>query len=83
MARGLQCLQKRRIQVIILGNLGVANKRLINQFLDEWYEFDDVSYNQYHKSHNGVGQNMVEYLKYNDPIIYFYVLDRLEESYAR
>ena len=68
--------------MIILGNLGVADKRLINQFLDEWYEFDDGSYNQYHKKYNGVGQDMVEYLKYNDPIIYFYVLDRLEGSYA-
>ena len=67
--------------MIILGNLGVANKRLINHFLDEWYEFDDVSYNQYHKKYNGVGQDMAEYLKYNDPLIYFYVLDRLEESY--
>lgn len=69
--------------MIILGNLGVANKRLINQFLDGWYEFDSTSYTQYHKKYNGVGQDMVEYLKYNDPIIYFYVLDILEESYAK
>ena len=66
--------------MIILGNLGVADRRLINQFLDEWWKFDKVSYNQYWK-HNSVGWDMVGFLKYNDPIIYFYVLDRLEESY--
>lgn len=67
--------------MIIFGELGVATKRLMNQFLNEWWAFDDVSYNHYHKKYKGVGQDMVEYLKYNDPVVYDYVLEALEEWY--
>ena len=66
--------------MIILGNLGVASKKLTNLFLDEWWEFDSVSYKQYHKDYGMTGHDMVQALKYHDPFIYGYILQILEES---
>ena len=64
--------------MIILGTLGVANKKLINQFLEAWWNFDSVTYNRYWKKYYGVGQDMAENLKYNDPVTYDYVLEILQ-----
>ena len=63
--------------MIILGNLGVANKGLITRFLDIWWSFDPSLFDKYHKKFNGVGTDMVEHLKYNEPVMYFYILDEL------
>ena len=54
--------------MIILGNLGVAGKGLINLFLEAWWNFDSVTYKKLHKKFNGVGLDMV----------YDYILEELE-----
>ena len=63
--------------MIILGNLGVAGKGLINRFLNAWWSFDPPSYNKAHKKFNGVGKDMVQWLKYHEPVVYDYVLESL------
>ena len=65
-------------KMIILGELGPATKRQISHFLNEWWEFDNVSYQQYHKRFNTVGEDMITGLKYHDPLIYEFVLLKLE-----
>lgn len=66
--------------MIILGTLGVASKKLINRFLDRWWNFDPPSYNKYHKKFAESGEVMVRALKYNDPLIYQFILIELEDG---
>lgn len=68
--------------MVILGALGIADKRLINLFLDDWWNFDNISYKVYHRKHNAVGEDMIQGLKFNDRLIYEFILLPLEGYYG-
>ena len=63
--------------MIVLGNLGVADKRLMNKFLDEWWYLDQKSYKDYYKK-TDIAEEMIIRLKYHDPLLYDVILDSLE-----
>jgi len=62
--------------MIILGK--IANKRLINRFLDEWWKLNTRSFNKFHRWYEGYGVDMIEGLEEMEPWTYKAVELRVE-----